>query len=161
MQIINASTSNSKAIAKIVSESNIDVAEKFNLNIQNTPKHPSFCTDAWVKSDFERGEKYFLAVQGSQFMGCVAYESPNPSLSYLNRLSVLPKFRRRGIGEILVKHVIEYSRVRGTELVSIGIIAKFTELKNWYIKLGFVEGETKSFEHLPFEVMYLSFKIEC
>ena len=161
MQIINAASSDTKAIAKIVSESNIDVAEKFDLNMENNPKHPSFYTDSWVKSDLDRGEKFFLAVQDSQLVGCVAYESPNPSLSYLNRLSVLPKYRRRGIGEALVQHVIEYSKVRNIEYVSIGIIAKFTELKNWYIKLGFVEGETKSFHHLPFEVMYLSFKIKC
>jgi len=61
----------------------------------------------------------------------------------------------------LVKRVIEYSNQNGKETVSIGIIAKYIELKNWYIKLGFVEGETRSFQYLPFDVTYLSYKIEC
>ncbi len=161
MEIIKADKDAACLIAKLVRESNKDVAIRFGLDIQNNPKHPSFYTKEWAKSDFERGEEYFVALQNGEPMGCVAYESPNDSLSYLNRLSVLPKYRRKGIGEELVKKVIEYSNQNRKESISIGIIEKFTELKNWYVKLGFVEGETKSFQHLPFDVMYLSYKIEC
>lgn len=161
MEIYRAKKNDVDLIAKLVGESNRDVAIRFDLDITNNPKHPSFYTADWAKSDFERGEEYFIAQQNGEAMGCVAYESPNDSLSYLNRLSVLPKYRQKGIGEKLVKTVIEYSNQNGKDTVSIGIIAKFTELKNWYIKLGFVEGETKSFQHLPFDVMFLSYKIVC
>jgi ribosomal protein S18 acetylase RimI-like enzyme len=160
MEIYKAVKGDAGLIARLVGESNKDVATKFGLNIKNNPKHPSFYTADWARSDFERGEEYFIAQQNGEPMGCVAYESPNDSLSYLNRLSVLPKYRRKGIGEMLVRKVIEYSNQHGKETVSIGIIAKYTELKNWYIKLGFVEGETRVFKHLPFAVMYLSYKIK-
>lgn len=158
MKIIHASKKDSAVLANIISESNKDVAERFNLTRQNNPKHPSFYTENWVRSDFNRGEKYFLAELEGGFIGCAAFESPDPTIAYLNRLSVLPQYRRRGIGEKLVRHVIEYSRDQETDLVSIGIIAKFTELKDWYIKLGFIEGETRSFQHLPFDVLYLTFR---
>jgi len=160
MDIYKADKDDVGLIARLVGESNKDVAIRFNLNINNNPKHPSFYTADWAKSDFERGEEYFIAQQNGEPMGCVAYESADDSLSYLNRLSVLTKYRRRGVGEKLVKKVIEYSKKNGKDTVSIGIIANFTELKNWYVKLGFVEGETRSFQHLPFDVMYLSYRIE-
>ncbi len=159
MKIINATKKDSAVLANIISESNKDVAERFDLTRQNNPKHPSFYTEDWARSDFDRGEKYFLAQLDGIFIGCVAFESPDPSISYLNRLSVLPKYRCRGIGEKLVRHVIEYSKNQEIYLVSIGIIAKFSELKDWYIKLGFIEGETRSFQHLPFDVMYLTYRI--
>ena len=136
-----------------------DVAVKFGLTRDNNPKHPSFYTTEWAESDFERGEIYFIAYHDGEPVGCVAYESPNDELSYLNRLSVLPEYRRNGLGEKLVQQVIEYSRKQGKRAVSIGIIAKFDELRRWYMKLGFMEGETMSFPHLPFEVLYLRYPI--
>jgi len=160
MTIVKANIEQAKKIAEIISESNKAVAKRFDITYENNPKHPSFYTAEWVASDFERGEKYFVAEHDGNFIGCVAFESPEPTLAYLNRLSVLPQYRRMGVGEKLVKHLIDYSNLQGVETVSIGIIAKFTELKNWYIKLGFIEGETKTFSHLPFQVMYLSFTIK-
>lgn len=34
-----------------------------------------------------------------------------------------------------------------------------TELKEWYQRLGFIEGETREFEHLPFSVTFMSYEI--
>jgi len=41
--------------------------------------------------------------------------------------------------------------------VSIGIIANDTQLKQWYKKIGFAEGETRKYEHLPFDVMFMTY----
>jgi hypothetical protein len=38
-------------------------------------------------------------------------------------------------------------------------IADFTELKEWYKKLDFREGETKTFAHLPFRVLLMSYRL--
>ena len=146
-------------IAFIVRQGHKDVAEKFGLTMENNPKHPSFYTKVWVLSDMDRGEEYFLYQDKGVNCGCVAFEQPSSDLSYLNRLSVLPEYRRKGIGEQLVRHVIEYSRTKKVQMVSIGIIAEHTLLKEWYLKLGFVENETKSFEHLPFDVTYMRYAV--
>lgn len=146
-------------IASIVSQGNKDVAEKFELTLENNPKHPSFYTKEWVQSDMVRGEEYFLYQNNGVNCGCVAFEQPNSDISYLNRLSVLPEHRHKGIGEQLVKHVLEYSRTKNSQIVSIGIIAEHTLLKKWYLKLGFNEKETKHFDHLPFEVTYMSYEL--
>jgi len=158
--IQSASFHDAEIIAFIISQANKDVAEKFELTLENNPKHPSFYTKEWVSSDMDRGEEYFLYQKKDDNCGCVAFEQPNSDISYVNRLSVLPEYRHKGIGEQLVKHVLEYSRTKNIQMVSIGIIAEHILLKKWYLKLGFVEGETKHFDHLPFDVTYMSYKLQ-
>ena len=157
--IQKASFHDAKIIAFLVSQSNKDIADKFGLTIENNPKHPSFYTKKWVLSDIDRGEEYFLCQRKNANLGCVAFEQPDSKISYLNRLSVLPEYRHDGVGEQLVKHVLEYSKSKEIQKVSIGIIADHTILKKWYLKLGFIEGRTKSFDHLPFDVTFMSYDL--
>ena len=159
MAIIKASIDDAQTIAFIVSESNKDVAEQFNLNKENNPKHPSFYTKHLVLSDFSRGQEYFIYRKGDSSMGCVRFEHPRPDTAYLNRLSVLPKYRHIGIGTMLVRHVFEYSKSKNIEKISIGIIATHEILKTWYLSFGFIEGDTKTFEHLPFDVTYMRYEL--
>ena len=74
MKIIQSRKEDAEQIALIVSEANKDVAELFNITIENTPKHPSFYTTEWVLSDFRRGEQYFLYKDDGIANGCVAFE---------------------------------------------------------------------------------------
>jgi hypothetical protein len=60
MLIREATREDLATIAMVVSEANKDVAVRFRLNAENCPKHPSFCTEAWVASDLARGERYFI-----------------------------------------------------------------------------------------------------
>ena len=159
MNINTASINDSEEIARIVAISNRDVAEKFNLNRQNNPKHPSFYDKEWVLSDFDRGEEYFLYKENGLALGCVAFEQPNSQVGYLNRLSVLPNYRGKGIGEKLVFHTLDYAKSKGVEEISIGIIAKHEVLKNWYVRLGFIENGLKEFPHLPFDVLFMKYNL--
>jgi len=156
MEIRQATSSDADLLARLVSESNKDVALKFGLNAENCPKHPSFCTVEWLQADFSRGEIYFIAYRNSEPVACVATEYPSVEVAYLNRLSVLPAHRRCGIGAELVSFVVELAHSRGAKSVSIGVIGEYTALQAWYQKLGFVSGETKRFAHLPFSVKYMA-----
>lgn len=159
MEIIQAERKDYNLLASIVSKSNKDVAELFDLTINNAPKHPSFCTPEWILSDFDRGQKYFISTDNGVENGCVAFEQPNNETAYLNRLSVLPEFRNIGIGAALVHHIIDYSKENKVSNISIGIIADHTQLKEWYLKHGFNEGELQKFDHLPFNVLYMHYEI--
>lgn len=159
MKIVQAHRDDTADLAFIVSEANKDVAELFNINFENAPKHPSFYTKKWILSDFERGEIYFLYKEGDVAKGCVAFEQPEPDTAYLNRLSVLPCHRHNGIGSALVNHILDYSRIKNIKTVSIGIIAKHKILNNWYLDLGFIEGNTQRFKHLPFNVKYMHYTL--
>ena len=161
MTIITASINDAATIATIIREANEDVARQFGLNADNCPKHPSLCQTDWVLTDFNRGEEYFLYQQDGVDIGCVAFEQPKPEVAYLNRLSVLPQYRHHGIGRSLVQFVFGYARQKNITRVSIGIIAENVRLRNWYLNLGFREGERKIFPHLPFDVLYMSASISA
>jgi diamine N-acetyltransferase len=157
MNISEATLNGLSTLAMLISESNKDVALRFGLTPSNCPKHPSFCTPEWVKADFARGEKYFVIAENATPIGCVAYESPRVGTAYLNRLSVLPKHRKRGVGTRLVEHLIQYAEAQAVQTISIGVIAQHLELQRWYRALGFENGESKEFPHLPFAVQYMSY----
>ncbi len=146
-----------RALAEIIRNSFHDIALRFGLTQENCPKHPSHCTVDWVQQDMERDVQYFILEDHGLASGCVALEMATLELCYLERLAVLPHRRHHGFGRALVDHVLAKAKDSGAHQVSIGIIAKQTELKNWYQKIGFVEIETKKFAHLPFEVTFMSY----
>jgi len=80
---------------------------------------------------------------------------------YLERLAVLPGYRRRGLGKALVAHVQSTAKALGAQRVSIGIIAEHVELRNWYKRLGFVETGDKDFSGLPFRVTFMSYDLHA
>lgn len=145
-------------LAETIRESFKDVADRFGLTLENCPRHPSNCTREWIEKDMERGIVYFVIERGSAVAGCAGLELASSGVCYLERLAVLPSVRRRGLGKILVSHVISEAVHSGASRVNIGIIAEQEELKRWYEGLGFVEGESREFDHLPFRVTFMSCK---
>lgn len=76
MQVKETTPEDISTIAMLVSESNKDVAVKFGLNVDNCPRHPSFCTNAWVAADLARGERYFIAQEDANPIACVTSKVP-------------------------------------------------------------------------------------
>ena len=137
-----------------------DVAHRFGLTPENCPKHPSNCTPAWIQRDMARGVRYFVLECESTALGCAGLEkAETTALGYLERLAVMPDARGKGYGSALVRHVLEKAKAIQLECISIGIIAKDTDLKQWYQRLGFKAGPIKTFDHLPFEVAFLSYDL--
>jgi len=155
MRIRTAKQNDTRQLATLITESFRDIAERFGLTPENAPTHPSNCNEEKVRADLGKGVTYYIAEADNQVVGCVALEPGKDNTWYLERLAVLPSFRRRGIGQALVGHALTAAYERGAQEVSIGIIAKHTELRSWYETLGFVLTGTKMFEHLPFEVAFL------
>jgi GNAT superfamily N-acetyltransferase len=153
--IKTADAGDAAILAGLIRDSYRNVAQRFGLTPENCPKHPSNCTDVWIRNDFDRGVSFYLLEHNGRPAGCAALESPEPALGYLERLAVLPANRRQGFGHRLVDHVFRQAGIAGIHKISIGIIAAQTELKNWYQKIGFVEGDTKEFSHLPFSVTFM------
>ena len=102
MSIRIASLADARPVAKIISRANQAVAQTFGLTRENTPTHPSFCTKDWIVKDLARDVQYFIHEIAGKAVGCVAYESAEKELAFLNRLAVLPEFQGRGVGEKLV-----------------------------------------------------------
>jgi N-acetylglutamate synthase-like GNAT family acetyltransferase len=161
---------NMKAIAMVIREAkktDIDVlvnllrssfrgvAEKFGITEENNPKSLAFCTNERIVSDLEKDLTYYILQEGDQPCGCVALERAGPGVCYLMRLAVLPKYRGKGYGKMLVHHIFEQSRTFGAHRVEIAMISKDRKLKKWYKKLGFTQKGTKKYDHLPFIVAFM------
>lgn len=142
-------------IVKIVCQSFQDVAERLGLTPENCPKHPSNYSLEWAQSDVARGVQFFLLWEEETPVGAVALEQPQADLCYLERLSVLPDYRKKGYGEALVRRIFLEAKNRGAQELSIAIVAAQTDLRLWYEKLGFRAVLQKRFDHLPFEVLFM------
>ena len=158
-EIIEANATDVALLSGLIRESFRNVAERFGLTPDNCPKHPSNCTDHWIKNDFGRGVTYYILTHNGTPQGCVALEKAGPEVCYLERLGVRPETRRNGFGKALVDHCLVKARTLAVPKISIGIIADDIELKQWYEKMGFVEGETTEFSHLPFLVTFMSYAL--
>jgi N-acetylglutamate synthase-like GNAT family acetyltransferase len=146
-------------ITNIIRASFFDVAIRFNLTVKNAPTHPSNCTEAWIKTALEKGIKYYILEYNSIPCGCIALEQANVDICYIERLSVLPKYRKQGFGRDLVHYALKEAKKIGAKRVEIGIMAEHKELKEWYIKQGFYKKNIVSFEHLPFSVAFMFIEI--
>ncbi len=157
--IFKATDDDINVLSKIIKTAYQDVAQTFKLTKGNCPKHPSNCTDEWVKNDMDRGVTYYLLFENETPAGCAALENAEKQTSYLERLAVLPKFRHKGLGRMLVEHIFEKARQINAKTVGIGIIAEQEILKSWYETLGFEYTGTKKFDHLPFHVGFMNISL--
>lgn len=148
------------ALSRIIRCAYQEVAERFDLNPENCAKHPSNCTAQWIQRDLDRGATYYMLEMESRPVACAALEPVNDRLCYLERVAVLPEFKQRGLGNRLVVYLLSEAKRLGKKEVGIGIIAQQQELVYWYQRIGFEKGETKRFDHLPFEVLFMTYRIE-
>ncbi|AEO46615.1 GNAT family N-acetyltransferase [Rhodospirillum rubrum] len=139
-------------VAGLISQAHRDVALAFGLTAENCPRHPSFCTPAWVERGMACGETYFILERDSVAVGCVACRLAETGVAALNRLSVLESERRRGHGGLLVAHCLDHAKAAGARSVRIGVIERHVALRDWYRQRGFEEGPIERFPHLPFAV---------
>lgn len=158
--IRQANTADVPRMVGIIRNAFHEVAVRFGLNQNNCPKHPSNCQPDWIEDALAKGVRYFILDSERLSCGCVALEEAGPEVCYLERLAVLPAYQHQGFGRALVVHVLEEARLSGAGQVDIGIIAEHFELKEWYKKIGFIELRRAHFPHLPFEVLFMSQKLE-
>jgi GNAT superfamily N-acetyltransferase len=142
-------------LASLISEAFATVAERLGLTPENAPRHPSNCTPDWVRAAFAKGIRHFVLETPEGAAGCVALERANAEVCYLERLAVLPAYRRNGFGEALVSHAVERARELGARRIELGMVAAQTELREWYERLGFYVTTIVHFEGTPFEVAFM------
>lgn len=146
-------------LARLVRRSFRDVAERFGLDRENCPRHPSNCTPDWIRDALDKGVRYFLAHRGEVPCGCVALERAGPEVCYLERLGVLPEHRGAGVGSALLAHAVIAARRLGVGRVEIGVIAGDTALVSWYKRRSFASTRNARFPHLPFVVHFLTLRL--
>lgn len=158
-KIGQASSSDVSVITRIIRKSFLDVAQRFKLTQRNCPRHPSNCREQWIRDALRKGIRYYVLAAEGMPAGCAALEQAGPGVCYLERFAVLPDYRRRGYGSALLAHAKAEAKTIGAQRIEIGIIAAHAELKAWYLHRGFEEVRKAFFEHLPFEVLFMSMDV--
>lgn len=132
------------------------VADDLSLTETNAPSNPAFMTVERLQEAKDKGVIMFGLYDGGRQIGFAALEKAKDGVYYLERLAVLPSERHKGYGKTLMDFAFDYVTKQGGTMISIGIINENTILKDWYVAYGFVETSTRTFEHLPFTVCFMS-----
>ena len=96
---------------------------------------------------------------GKKIIGYMSLSKEGDDVFKLHNLAILPEYRHKGFGKLLLDHAKEVVKFLGGSVINIGIIEESTVLKNWYIANGFVHIGTKKFDHLPFTSGYLERRV--
>lgn len=140
---------------KVIHRSFSTVAEQFGLTKENCPKHTSFIPLSFLETHMNWGwYMYALHIDG-KIIGYMSLSKEGDKVFELHNLAVLPEFRHKGYGKLLLDFAKEKATSLGGTKIKIGIIEESTVLKNWYIQNGFVHIETKKYDHLPFTSGYM------
>jgi ribosomal protein S18 acetylase RimI-like enzyme len=88
-------------------------------------------------------DRAVVAVVDQEIAGCVFYQSEN-GLMYLERLAVLPLYRRRGLARALIDYVEARARVLGLSHVRLGVRVVLKDNWAYYERLGYYLVEYKA-----------------
>lgn len=136
------------------------VAQELGLTEENAPTNPAFLSLERLGASLQEGLEFFVLSENTEIQGCVALQKGRvEGIYYLERLAVLPEYRHRGYGRVLLDHCMDRVRERGGKAISIAIIDENTRLKKWYEDYGFSQGLVKKFGHLPFTVGFMEKKL--
>lgn len=138
------------------------VAREFGLTESSAPTNPAFITESKLVEYLKKPVALYGLLADDQLIGCVATERSRQDSGtyYIERLAVRPEQRHNGYGQRLLNFALDMIRRNGGTTASLGIMNNNGLLKEWYLGQGFVETGRKSFEHLPFEVCFMSREIK-
>ena len=140
---------------KVIHQSFGTVAAEFGLTKENCPKHTSFIPLVFLETQKNWGWKMYALYVGKKMIGYMSLSKESEDTYELHNLSVLPEYRHKGFGKLLLDHAKDVVKALGDNVIKIGIIEESAILKNWYIQNGFVHIGIKKFDHLPFTSGYL------
>ena len=151
-------TDNFSEISKVIRESFITVANEFGITKESAPTNPAFLTEDNLKKSIEKGLKLYSLLINQQISGCIGIEKATDDENgfYLERLAVLPEYRHNGYGKVLLDFAFCKIKSLNGKNVNIGIINNNIKLKNWYKDYGFIETGINKFEHLPFDICFMT-----
>ena len=141
----------------VIHEAFLTVARDFNLTAANAPTNPAFMSlDDFKKMDNESTEMYGAFMNG-RCVGFIAIRHESASTCWLEKVSVIPDFRSRGVGKALMDFAVDSINDKQCVEIKIGIINENRQLKDWYLSYGFTVQDVMSFDHLPFEVCLMRY----
>jgi len=104
--------------------------------------------------------KTFILLEDETIVATILYFQKNEftkkHTAYVGQFGVTPKYKRMGLGSILMDHCENLARTEGYEAIQLDTAKPATHLVNWYLKRGYeIVGSThwegKTYESFIFE----------
>jgi len=146
--------------AEVIRSSFVTVAYDLGLTEQNCPKFVGFITTAErLQTQHGWGWLIYGLYVDDLLVGYVSVSNVGEGVFEIHNLSVLPEYRHRGYGKLLLDFCVARIVELGGNKVAISITEENTVLRDWYLTYGFIHTGTKKFDHLPFTVGYMELMV--
>lgn len=143
--------------AAVIRESFMTVAEEFGFTTENAPRFTAFSiSKERLLWQFENECRQFFAYyDGDKIVGYYSLLMQESNECELNNLCVLPAYRHKGIGAILLENAFVVAKDLNCVKMNIGIVEENAVLRKWYESFGFIHTGTQKFDHFPFTCGYM------
>lgn len=129
----------------------------FGFTEENAPRFTAFATTEerllW-HMDGEHRPMYVYEENGV-LCGYYSLQIQENNECELNNVAVLPDYRHKGIGKMLIDHAFCLARELGYNVMNIGIVEENVRLCEWYKKAGAVHVGTQKYDFFPFTCGYM------
>ena len=145
------------ACVKLIKQSFKTVADEFGFTEENAPRFTAFSINE-EKLLFQMDEEHrpmYVYEEAGVLCGYYSLLMQDSNECELNNLAVLPEYRHKGIGKMLMDHACSVARENDCKLMNIGIVEENIKLRKWYEENGAVHLGTHKFDFFPFTCGYM------
>jgi len=150
MEIREIRTDEATRVSEVMREAFAAVAERLNMTEAEYPRYAGFERVEGVENALARGARVFGLFHEDVMVGTVRCWMHGESVGEIGRLAVLPAYRGRGYGEMLVARVEDALRERGVTCAVLKLVQHFTRLEAFYAGLGYKVYGDEEYDFLPF-----------
>lgn len=141
---------------RVIQESFATVAEDFRLTRENAPRFTAFAvTEEQLRWQMEQEWPMSALVEDGRMVGYYALSPRDRGACELNHLCILPAYRHRGLGGVLLKHALVHAVELGFVRMTLGLVEENRVLRAWYEAYGFTHTGCKKFDFFPFTCGYM------
>lgn len=131
-EILNAALNDIPAIVDIVNKSYAEVQVN-TVQFENYTKTPVYCPDLWI---------LVKDLSNDKFAGCGIADFDNQTKELiLEWIQVLPEYRRKGIGTLMVNYLLDRSKITADFATVSGKVDNATKPELLYRKCGFTGND--------------------
>lgn len=141
----------------VIKESFLTVADEFGFTVENAPHFTAFSTteDRLLHQLKNEHRPMYAYYDHSKMIGYYSLALQDNNECELNNLCVLPQYRHKHVGAMLLANAYINAKEMGCNKMNIGIVEENTVLRKWYEDNGFVHTGTKKFDFFPFTCGYM------
>ena len=94
-----------------------------------------------IEKTYQQDKKsnFWLAILDDKVIGTIAVKDYGNNRGFIKRLYVDKRMRSKGIGQRLMKTLLEFARDSGFEVLYTSTVEEFMSARNFYEKNGFIE----------------------